>query len=206
MRGPGARRGVRVIAGAAGGRRLQVPPGGRVRPTADRVKEALFARLGSARLAGAAVLDLYAGTGSLAIEALSRGAARAVCVERDPAALDTIRRNLRAVGLADAARVVRDRVERFVRRQPPAEAPFDLVLCDPPYAVTNAELGWVLEALRSPGWLGDDALVVLEREAHSGPPPLPADWEVTWQRAYGDTLVTVADAHAATGVSAPPRA
>ncbi len=184
---------MRVVAGHAGGRRLAVPAGGRVRPTADRVKEALFGRLSPARLTGAVVLDLYAGTGALAIEALSRGAARAVLVERDPAAVEAIRRNLRTADVPKAARVVRERVERFVRRDPPAEAPFDLVLCDPPYAVTNVELGGVLRALDGPRWLASDATVVLERDAHSGPLPLPAGWGVTWQRAYGDTLVTVAE-------------
>src|SRR5687767_7683772 len=101
-----ARPRLRVISGTAGGRRLVVPPGTTARPTTDRVKESLFAALGDERLRDASVLDLFAGSGALAIEALSRGAARAVLVEQDAAAVAAIERNLDATGFLERARVL----------------------------------------------------------------------------------------------------
>jgi len=184
-----------VIAGVAGGRRLVAPAGTGARPTTDRVKESVFAALGDARLRDAAVLDLYAGSGALAIEALSRGAARAVLVDRERAAVDAIRRNLDATGLADRARVQRGEVAAFVRRHPPAEAPFDLVLLDPPYDLPHVELEGVLERLAGPGWLVSGATVVVEQRTRDAPAPLPERWAITWERGYGDTLVVVATAH-----------
>lgn len=180
-----------MIAGEAGGLRLTAPKGTRTRPTADRVKEALFAALGPGRLLGAEVLDLYAGSGSLAIEALSRGAAGALLVDRDPLAVDAIRRNLRSTGLKDRARVQRRGVGSVVRGRPPTDAPFDLVFLDPPYDEPGARLGEVLGALAAPGWLAPDATVMVERSASSGPPPVPGGWGVTWSRVYGDTLVVL---------------
>jgi len=181
-----------VIAGEAGGLRLTVPKGVRTRPTADRVKESLFAALGPDRLLGASVLDCYAGSGALAIEALSRGAARAVLVDRDPLAVDAIRRNLRATHLSERARVQRRGVGAFVRGDAPPEAPFDLVFLDPPYDQPAGKLAAVLAALAAPGWVGDDGSVVVERAASAGPPPLPPGWGATWSRAYGDTLLVLA--------------
>jgi 16S rRNA (guanine966-N2)-methyltransferase len=190
--GGGSGRGPRVVAGEAGGLRLATPKGSRTRPTADRVKEALFAALGPERLLGATVLDCYAGSGALAIEALSRGAARAVLVDRDPLAVDVIRRNLRTTGLLDRARVQRRGVGAFLRNAPPADAPFDLVFCDPPYDQPAGELAGVLAALAAPGWVAVDGTVVVERAASAGPPALPEAWGVTWSRAYGDTLLVLA--------------
>jgi len=152
----------------------------------------VFAALGEARVTGATVLDAFAGSGALAIEALSRGAARAVLVDRDPAATDAIRRNLRTTGLGDRARVQRRAVGPFLRDGPPTEAPFDLVFLDPPYEQPGVELGSALTALAAPGWLAVGALVVLERAVAAELPPLPAGWVVTWRREYGDTLVVVA--------------
>ena len=189
--GGGSGRGPRVIAGEAGGLRLTAPKGTRTRPTADRVKEALFAALGPGRLLGAEVLDLYAGSGSLAIEALSRGAAGALLVDRDPLAVDAIRRNLRSTGLKDRARVQRRGVGSVVRGRPPSDAPYDLVFLDPPYDEPAGKLGDVLTALTAPGWLAADATLVVERSSSSGPPPVPAGWGVTWSRVYGDTLVVL---------------
>jgi len=180
-----------VIAGEAGGLRLTAPKGTRTRPTADRVKEALFAALGPGRLLGAVVLDLYAGSGALAIEALSRGAATALLVDRDPLAVDAIRRNLRSTTLMDRARVQRRGVGSVVRGMPPTDAPFDLVFCDPPYDQPAGKLAGVLEALAVPGWVAPDGTVVVERAASAGPPLLPPGWEVTWSRVYGDTLVVL---------------
>src|SRR5580692_6775643 len=141
---------MRVIAGRLGGRRLTAPRGMATRPTSDRVREALFSALGP--LGGAAVLDLYAGTGALGIEALSRGAARATFVESARPALAALRDNLAALGLEGAARVLAMPVERAVTRLGGA---FDLVLADPPYAET-AHVPRVIEALAKAGALAPD--------------------------------------------------
>jgi 16S rRNA (guanine(966)-N(2))-methyltransferase RsmD len=155
------------------------------------VKESVFAALGPGRLLGAAVLDIYSGSGALGIEALSRGAASALLVDRDPLAVDVIRRNLRHTALADRARVQRRGVGTLVRGAPPPDAPFDLVFCDPPYDEPGPKLGAVLDALAAPGWLADGAILVVERSASTGPPPTPPGWGVTWSRVYGDTLVVL---------------
>jgi 16S rRNA (guanine966-N2)-methyltransferase len=173
----------RVIAGEAGGRRLLVPPVG-VRPTADRVKESVFSALG-VRLVGSRVLDLYSGTGALAVEALSRGAALAVLVERDREALIAIAANLEATGMAPA-RVVRGDVAAVLGGPPPPEAPFDLVLADPPYELGDDIVAEVLGRLAAGAWLAPGATMVLERPAGSARPP---GWVSTWERCYGDTLV-----------------
>jgi 16S rRNA (guanine966-N2)-methyltransferase len=181
---------LRVIAGSARGRRLAAPPGDGVRPTQDRVREAVFSALDARGFVdGASVLDLYAGTGALAIEALSRGAALALLVERDPRALDVIRANLDTTTFAPRARVeVRD-VAAFVASQPPREAPFDLVLADPPYDLTDDAVRDVLHALAQPAWLAPDGVVVLERPQRSNA-TAPDGLQSTWERVFGDTLVT----------------
>jgi 16S rRNA (guanine966-N2)-methyltransferase len=170
---------------------LVAPKGGAARPTTDRVKESLFAALGPDRIVDASVLDLFAGSGSLAIEALSRGAARAVLVERDHAAVTAIRRNLATTRLRDRARVQDSTAATFLGGTPPAERPFDLVFLDPPYAATVPELTRVVERLDRTGWLEESATVVVERSPEGGPVLAPESWETTWERAYGDTLVTV---------------
>lgn len=180
-------RGIRVIAGEAGGRRLVTPAG--ARPTTDRVKESLFAALGADRLSGARVLDLYAGSGALAIEALSRGASLAVLVERDPEARRSIASNLEATGLADRARVMTGDVARVVAGAPPPGGPFDLVLCDPPYELADDDLESVLGHLASGGWLAPGATVVVERAGSADAPRWPPGWRSTWERRYGDTLL-----------------
>ena len=180
-----------MIAGVAGGLALVAPKGGAARPTTDRVKESLFGALGADRLVDASVLDLYAGSGALAIEALSRGAARAVLVDRDHAAVTAMRRNLASTRLRDQARAQGSTVATFLAGKPPAERPFDLVFLDPPYAATSAELARVLSGLDRSGWLAEGATVVVERPSGVGPAPAPEAWKATWERAYGDTLVTV---------------
>jgi 16S rRNA (guanine966-N2)-methyltransferase len=167
-----------------------VAPAGGARPTTDRVKEALFNSLGSARIGGASVLDLYAGSGALAIEALSRGADRAVLVDDDRRAQTAITSNLDATGFAARARVVRTRVSAFVGRLATSDDCFDLVFADPPYDLPADELGAVLTALAAPGVLAAPATVAVETRQGS-PPPLPAGWSVGWERGYGDTLLTV---------------
>lgn len=177
---------LRVITGRAGGRRLVAPP--HVRPTTERVREAVFSALGD-HVVDAAVLDLYAGSGALAVEALSRGATVAVLVDADRAATDACHANLDTTGLAAAARVHTTPVARFLAETPPPEGPFALVLLDPPYATPPADLTPVLEALTRPGWLTPDARVVLETAATSAPPE-PGALAVRSRRKYGDTLVT----------------
>lgn len=171
----------RIVAGVAGGRRLAVPPKG-TRPTSDRVREALFSAVESAvDLDGARVLDLYAGTGALGLEALSRGAASATFVESSHAALAVLRANIRTVGLP--ARVRAGKVAAVLATGSPQ--PFDLVLADPPYAVTD--LSPELGLLVSGGWVAKGSLVIVERsrraEDLSWPEPL-APMKI---RHYGET-------------------
>lgn len=177
---------MRVIAGTVKGRRLRVPPGRETRPMRDRVREALFSSLAPV-LADAAVLDLWAGSGSLAIEALSRGAAHAVLVERHRAALAALRANLAACGLAERAAVVADDVGRFARS--PHGGPFDLVLADPPFATTAADVWAALEALRAAGVLAGDAEIVVQRPAREGEPAPPASLALARVRTYGDSAL-----------------
>jgi 16S rRNA (guanine966-N2)-methyltransferase len=183
---------LRVVGGEASGRRLVAPAGG-ARPTTDRAKEALFNALGPAPVVDASVLDLYAGSGALAIEALSRGAARAVLVDDDRRALAAIATNLEATGFADRARVLRMRVSTFVARLRGSGECFDLVFADPPYGLPSDELGTVLTALAESGALEEDAVVVVETRRGSAP-SRPAGWSVGWERAYGDTLLSVVTA------------
>jgi 16S rRNA (guanine966-N2)-methyltransferase len=180
---------LRVIAGTAGGRRLSAPRGDAIRPTTGRVKEAIFSALAAReRLQGAKVLDLYAGTGALGIEALSRSASRAVLVENDRDALESLRRNLSVTGTATAATVVNTDAGAFLSGAVPADAPFDLVLCDPPYDVDSVALDGVVAPLGRREWTAENALVVVERPVGAVVPKL-AGFEVVWERTFGDTLV-----------------
>lgn len=175
----------RIVAGSAGGRTLQVPPRG-TRPTSERVREALFSRLEHRdAVAGARVLDLYAGSGALGLEAASRGAAAVTLVEAARAAADVCRRNAATLGLSARVQVVAERVERFVAR-PPA-APWDLVLLDPPYDVPAAALDDVLAALVPA--LAPDAVVVVERSARGAGPTWPGGLVADGERGYGETHV-----------------
>lgn len=180
----------RIIAGSAGGRRLAVPPGRSVRPTSDRTREGLFAAvlavLGS--LDGAAVLDLYAGSGAVGLEALSRGASDVLLVESDPAAAQIIRRNILTVGLPGAS-VLRDRADRALRRGPAGARPRDLVFADPPYAAGDAEVEQVLCLLVNQGWLAPEALVIVERDARSAAPQWPPGYAQDRSRRYGETVL-----------------
>ena len=177
----------RIIAGAARGRRLAVPGGTRTRPTSDRAREGLFATVTAVHgpLTGAGVLDLYAGSGAMGLEALSRGAARVVLVESDPAAARVIRANIAAVGLP-GARLVAGRVTTVLGRGPLAGAPFDVVLADPPYAAGEEEITQMLTALRAGGWLASGALVAVERASRSGPVAWSAGYAPDRSRRYGE--------------------
>lgn len=172
---------MRIIAGQWRGRRLVVPAGRDVRPTSDRVREALFSILGP--LDGAAVLDLFAGSGALALEALSRGAARATLVERAPAALVAIAANVQALR-ADVDLRRRD-VRAFVRDASRAGGPYDLVFLDPPYRDATG-LGPQLDL---PPLLATGARVVSESDRRE-PLALPG-LEVADERRYGDTLIRI---------------
>jgi 16S rRNA (guanine966-N2)-methyltransferase len=176
----------RVIAGAAGGRRLAVPRGTATRPTSDRAREGLFAsvlsELGS--LDGKRVLDLYAGSGAVGLEALSRGAAHVLLVESDARAAAVIKANIAAVGIAGAA-VVTDRAERLLTRPPDVADRYDLVFADPPYAVTAAAVTRALTLLTD-GWLAADALVVVERATRSGSLEWPPGYLRGKSRRYGE--------------------
>jgi 16S rRNA (guanine966-N2)-methyltransferase len=182
-------RGLRVVGGTAGGLHLVAPRSG-TRPTADRVKEALFAALGPGAVQDAVVADLYAGSGALGIEALSRGAARAVFVDRDRDAVAAVRANLTTTRVGDRARVQRSTVSTFLATVAP-EAPFDLVLVDPPYSQVGDEVDGLLAALAGPGMVAPDGLVVVESPRRADPFDLPEGWGTRWSRTYGDTLVTV---------------
>ena len=179
----------RIIGGAAGGRRLAAVPGRMTRPTSDRAREGLFATVEAIRggLAGARVLDLYAGSGAVGLEALSRGAADVLLVEADARAARVIRDNAAALGLA-GAQVVNDRVTRLLERGRGELAPRDFVFADPPYRVTDAELAAVLTVLAGE-WLAPDAVVAVERATRSGAPTWPAGYEPDRSRRYGEATL-----------------
>ena len=177
---------MRVTGGSLGGRRLAAAPRG-VRPSADRVREALFARLpGLEDGAGWKVLDLYAGTGSLGIEALSRGAGRAVFVERSRAAVAVLRRNLAALGLEARSRVLAVDARSAARRLAAERERFRLVLADPPYA----DPGWgeALASLVAADVLEREAVVVVERGRRHSLPDVPG-LQTRDSRRYGDTIL-----------------
>jgi 16S rRNA (guanine966-N2)-methyltransferase len=181
--------GLRVIAGAVRGRRLVAPSGDDIRPTKGIVREAMFSALDSrGAIANSIVLDLYAGTGALGLEALSRGADRAVLVEVDRRALEAIDANVEHTGFGDRARVVRADVAAFLDVPAPPEAPFDLVLVDPPYGVSEEAIAELLDRLATPGWLSPGATVSIERSVAS-PVVLPKSFRTGWERTFGDTLV-----------------
>ncbi len=179
----------RIIAGVARGRRLTVPSGTGTRPTSDRAREALFSALAALRgpLARTRVLDLYAGSGALGLEALSRGAVHALLVESDRAALVAIRANVAALGLP-GAEVRSAPVERLASSAAP-QVPYDLVLVDPPYALPAADVADVLEHLLAGGWLAEAAVVVVERGTRQAPWGWPPGFAADRERAYGEATL-----------------
>lgn len=179
----------RIVAGSARGRRLKVPTQG-TRPTADRVREAVFSALDARTdLDGARVLDLYAGSGALGLEAASRGAEHVLLVESDGRAAAVLAENIAAVG-QPAAVLRRGTVASVLAH--PAEAPYDLVLADPPYAVTGAAVDGMLSALLGQGWLTPDALVVLERSSRVPETVWPTGLELIWAKVYGEARIEMA--------------
>jgi 16S rRNA (guanine966-N2)-methyltransferase len=177
----------RIVAGLAKGRRLAVPQRG-TRPTSERAREALFSSLaGLIDITDARVLDLFAGTGAVGLEALSRGAAWATFVDSDRSVCEILRSNVTTVGI--------DRVD--VHRRPAAaylvgagaDEPYDLVFLDPPYAFGEQQLGVLLDTLATPQWLAPGAIVVVERSARSPEPRWPASLEPVKQKRYGEGLL-----------------
>jgi 16S rRNA (guanine966-N2)-methyltransferase len=170
---------VRVVAGAYGGRRIEAPRGRATRPTSDRVREALFSILG--QVDGLRVLDLFAGSGALGIEALSRGASEAVFVDSDARAIAAVRRNLDAIGIEAA--VYRRDVFAWLRD---AGATFDLVFADPPYSSAGLTAGRLSELL--PPLLTETSLTVTESDKRD---PLLLAMPLVDERTYGDTRIAI---------------
>ncbi len=177
----------RIVAGMHGGRRLLVPAGRDTRPTSDRVREALFSTLDAlVDLEGARFADLYAGSGAVGLEALSRGAAHVLLVEADQRAARVARDNVATLGAGGAVRVVADKVERVVRGAP--GEPYDVVFADPPYALADDRVTELLAALAG-GWLAPDAVVVVERSTRSAPPVWVEGLTPLTSRRYGETTL-----------------
>lgn len=175
----------RIVAGSAGGRRLRVPPRG-TRPTSERVREALFNALEAGHeLAGSRVLDLYAGSGALGLEALSRGASDALFVEADRKAAEILRANVDVLGLG--GRVRQGKVEVIVAESAPM--PFDVVLADPPYSVSAAELNQVFGSLVAGEWISSGTLLVVERAVRDGDLVWPEGYRPLRSKKYGDTAL-----------------
>jgi 16S rRNA (guanine966-N2)-methyltransferase len=180
---------VRVIAGTAKGVRLGPVPRG-VRPVSDMAREGVFSSLGAA-VRGAGVLDLYAGTGAMAIEALSRGAEHATLVERDRGALGAIRDNLARARLEEAAEIVPSDVLAFVTRDDNPLQAFGVVFVDPPYATDRDELDGLLAAIGAAGLSGPAWRLVLTRPKRTSTPVIPLHWLAARRLSYGDTLVLI---------------
>lgn len=178
----------RIVAGTFRGRRLAVPPGHGTRPTADRVREALFNTLDTlTTLPGARFLDLYAGSGAVGLEARSRGAGHVLMVESHPRAARTAGQNIRTLGAGHAVHLVRRQVHALLATAP--DAPYDVVFADPPYAHGAEELVAMQRALLAHGWLAVGGLLVLERASRSTPPEwVPMITQVRTRR-YGETTL-----------------
>ncbi len=182
-----------------------MPAGQGTRPTSDRAREGLFGTVTAIRgtLRGAAVLDLYAGSGAVGLEALSRGAADALLIESDMRAVRVIRDNIAAVGLAGAT-VLAGRVAPALARGPGGGPARDVVFADPPYAVPDADLSAVLGTLLAAGWLAPAAIVVVERATRSGPQSWPDGYLPDRARKYGEATLWYGRAAGAVPAAAPP--
>jgi 16S rRNA (guanine(966)-N(2))-methyltransferase RsmD len=177
-----------VVAGTLGGRRLATPAGRATRPTSERVREALFNSLaGLVELSGCRFADLYAGSGAVGVEALSRGASQVLFVESDPGASRVLRGNLAQLGLTGSAELVVAPVARAVSGA--AAQPYDVIFADPPYELPDADLGVVLGHLVSGGWVAPDGVVVLERGTRSGSPAWVPGLTGFRIRRYGETTL-----------------
>ncbi|MDR7273291.1 16S rRNA (guanine(966)-N(2))-methyltransferase RsmD [Catenuloplanes atrovinosus] len=180
----------RIVAGALGGRRLTVPAGSHTRPTSDRVREALFNTLETLTdLDGARVADLYAGSGAVGLEALSRGAAHALLVEHDPKAGRIVRANIAALDARDRAHLLAAKVSTALAAGPPDGERYDLVFADPPYPMPDQEVTAVLVALVEHGWLAEDAVVVVERSSRGPDLAWVEGITAVRSRRYGETTL-----------------
>lgn len=178
----------RIIAGSVGGRRLEVPKGDLTRPTSDRVREAVFSGLEArGALHGAWVMDLFAGSGALGLEAASRGAAEVVLVDSSRQAADVARRNVTKLGIR--ATVVLSPVQKYLAGRTPV--PYDLILMDPPYGIGEDVVAEVLASLVV-GWLAPGGVVVLERSSRGLEPRWPAGLVREGVRRYGETVIWTA--------------
>jgi 16S rRNA (guanine(966)-N(2))-methyltransferase RsmD len=178
----------RIVAGTYGGRRLAAPDGRDTRPTADRVREALFNALVSMTdLDGARFAALDAGSGAVGLEAASRGASHVLLVEAAAKAARTARSNIAALGAGAAVTLRSTQVEALVAASP--DEPYDVVFADPPYAVGDQEVAALLEALCANDWLARDAIVVVERSTRSPAPTWPIGIEPERARQYGETTL-----------------
>jgi 16S rRNA (guanine966-N2)-methyltransferase len=178
----------RIIGGVAGGRPIRTPKGGATRPTADRVREALFSSLESTlgTLHGATFLDVFAGSGAVGLEAASRGATWVTFVERDRAAAGAIAANARSLGFRDVA-VMTAPASTLATAVP--EHPASVVFLDPPYDVSSAALAQVLAGLAVAGWLDPGALAVVERSGRTVDWAWPVNFRAERDRRYGDTVL-----------------
>jgi 16S rRNA (guanine966-N2)-methyltransferase len=185
----------RIIGGTAGGRRIKAPTGDTTRPTSDRVREALFSALDAmvGSLSGLRFLDLYAGSGAVGLEAMSRGAGVVTCVEHDRRTAALVRDNARSLGFG-AVDVVTSAVTRALMHPP--RAPYDVIFLDPPYVLPTDAVEADLEALRDNGWLANGALVVVERSSRGQALAWPDGFEGDRERKYGETMLWYG--HAAT--------
>ena len=192
----------RIIAGSARGRRIAVPPGRGTRPTADRAREGLFSTLESlvGSLDQRRFLDLYAGSGAVGLEAISRGAAAAILVESNPTAAGLIRANAAAMNLL-GVHVYVAQAEQLLRRAV-AEAPFDVIFADPPYTLPNADLREVLADAHANGWLADEAVLAVERPTRGSQWSWPCGIRAERFRRYGEATLWYGRA---AGPSAPEK-
>jgi 16S rRNA (guanine966-N2)-methyltransferase len=184
----------RIIAGTHGGRRLSAPAGASTRPTSDRVREAFFSALATMTdLSGARFADLYAGSGAVGLEALSRGAKHALLVESDTRAARTIRDNIVALKLGPAARLITGKVSQVLAGGPedgtPGGGRYDVVFADPPYAVGDDEILQLQEALLAGDWLAPDAVVAIERASRGDPLTWVDGITADRSRRYGETTL-----------------
>jgi 16S rRNA (guanine966-N2)-methyltransferase len=179
----------RIIAGQARGRRLNVPPGQGTRPTSDRAREGLFSALDAKLkgLHGIRIIDAYAGSGAVGIEALSRGAAAALLIESDRRAAEVIKGNLAQLGLP-GGRLVTDRVEKLAAERCAGE-PYDVLFLDPPYALDAAALAALITGFAERGWLAADALVCVERATRDPEWIWPEGFDSLRARAYGEGML-----------------
>jgi 16S rRNA (guanine966-N2)-methyltransferase len=178
----------RIVAGTLGGRRLEVPPGPATRPTSDRVREALFNTLATLTdLVGARFVDLYAGSGAVGLEAVSRGAAHVLLVENHQKATRAAKANIRALGARDRATLITTTVGAALATS--TDEPYDIVFADPPYAATDQQLTAMQEALIDGGWLAPGGILVIERATRSGAPPWVKSITEMRTRKYGETTL-----------------